>query len=61
MKKETEGYFIIKFKNKEMYISDDCFDTNLIEDAKPIETRTKAYEYMRKNCLDKECVIVGVK
>ena len=22
MKKETEGYFIIKFKNKEIYISD---------------------------------------
>ena len=61
MKKETEGYFIIKFKNKEIYVSDNWYDTNLIEDAKPFETRTKAYEYMRKNCLDKEYIIVEVK
>lgn len=48
MKKEIEGYFIIKFKNKEIYISDNWYNTNLIEDAKPFETRTNAYEYMRK-------------
>lgn len=48
MKKETEGYFVIKFKNKEIYVSDNWCNTNLIEDAKPFETRTKAYEYMRK-------------
>ena len=41
MKKETEGYFIIKFKNKEIYVSDNWRDTNLIEDAKPFETRTR--------------------
>ena len=33
MKKETEGYFIIKFKNKETYVSDNWYDTNLIEDT----------------------------
>ena len=41
MKKETEGYFIIKFKNKEMYVSDCWCDTNLIEDTKAFETRTR--------------------
>ena len=44
-----------------MYVSDCWCDTNLIEDAKPFETRTKAYEYMRNNDLDKEYVIVEVK
>ena len=57
MKKENEGYFVIKFKNKEKYITDSCFYTNLIEDAKPFETETKAYKYMRENNLDKEYVI----
>ena len=61
MKKETEGYFVIKFKNKEIYVSDNWCNTNLIKDAKPFETRTKAYKYMRKNCLGKEYVIVEVK
>ena len=44
-----------------MYVSDCWCDTNLIEDAKPFKTRTKAYGYMRKNCLDKEYIIVEVK
>ena len=61
MKKETEGYFVIRFKNKERYIGDNWYDTNLIEDAKPFETRTKAYEYMKRNCLDKKCIIQEVK
>lgn len=61
MKKETEGYFTIKFKNKEKYITDSCFYTNLIEDAKPFETRTNAYEYMKRYSLDKDCIIVEVK
>ncbi len=59
MKKETEGYFVIKFKNKERYVSDNwCSYTNIIEDATPFETRTKAYEYMKRYSLDKECIIV---
>lgn len=61
MKKETEGYFIIKFKNKERYVSDNWYDTNLIDDAKPFETRTKAYEYMKRYSLDKECITVEIK
>lgn len=61
MKKETEGYFVIKFKNKERYVSDNWYDTNLIEDAKPFETRTKAYEYMKRYSLDKECITVEIK
>lgn len=61
MKKETEGYFVIKFKNKERYISDSCCYTNLIEDAKPFETRTNAYKYMERYSLDKECIIIEVK
>ena len=36
-------------------------DTNLIEDAKPFETRTKAYEYMKKYNLDKQCVVEELK
>ena len=50
----------IKFKNKDKYITDSCFGTNLIEDAKPFETRIKCYEYMKKYSLDKECIIVEV-
>ena len=62
MKKETEGYFVIKFKNEDKYVSDNwCDYTNIIEDATPFETRINAYEYMRKNCLDKKCVIVEIK
>ena len=62
MKKEIEGYFVIKFKNEEKYVSDNwCGYTNLIEDAIPFETRTKAYEYMKRYSLDKECIIVEVK
>ena len=61
MKKEVEGYFVIKFKNKEKYITDSCFYTNLTEDAKPFETRTKAYEYMKRHSLDKECIIMEIK
>ncbi len=63
MKKENEGYFVIKFKNKERYVSDDtcCNYTNLIEDAKPFETRTKAYKYMKRYSLDKECITVEIK
>ena len=52
---------MIKFKNKDKYVTDSCFYTNLIEDAKPFETRTKAYKYMERYSLDKECIIVGVK
>ena len=62
MKKETEGYFVIKFKNEEKYVSDNWYGyTNIIEDATPFETRTKAYKYMRENNLDKEYVIVEIK
>ncbi len=74
MKKENEGYFVIKFKNKDKYITDYCFypnliedakpfetRINLIEDAKPFETRTKAYEYMKRYSLDKECIVVEIK
>ena len=62
MKKETEGYFVIKFKNEEKYVSDNwCGYTNIIKDATPFETRTKAYEYMRENNLDKKCVIKEIK
>ena len=58
MKKETEGYFVIKFKNKEKYIGDWTYYTSDIESAKPFETRTKAYEYMKRYSLDKECITV---
>ena len=61
MKKETEGYFVIKFKNKDRYITDSCCYTNLVEDAKPFEIRTKAYKYMERYSLDKECSIMEIK
>ena len=61
MKKETEGYFVIKFKNKDKYIGDWAYCVRSIDEAKPFETRTKAYEYMKLYCLDKECIIVEVK
>ena len=51
MKKETEGYFVIKFKNKEMYVSDDWYDTNLIEDAKPFETFQELYSQIKESKL----------
>jgi hypothetical protein len=52
---------VVKFKNKERYITDSCFYTNIIEDAKPFETRTNAYEYMKRYSLDKDCIIVEIK
>ena len=62
MKKENEGYFVIKFKNEEKYVSDNwCGYTNIIEDAEPFETRTKAYGCMKRYSLDIECIIVEVK
>lgn len=61
MKKETEGYFVIKFKNKDKYIGDWTYCTSDVKYAKPFETRTKAYEYMKENCLDKECIIQEIK
>lgn len=63
MKKETEGYFVIKSKEyTEFYISDGFYmHTIKIDEAKPFETRTKAYKYMRENNLDKDYVIEEVK
>lgn len=63
MKKENEGYFVIKSKEyTEFYISDGFYmHTIKIDEAKPFETRTKAYEYMKRYSLDKECIIVEVK
>ena len=61
MKKETEGYFVIKYKNKDKYIGDWSYCVGSVEYAKPFETRTKAYEYMKQNCLDKDCIIEEVK
>lgn len=62
MKKEIEGYFVIKFKNEEKYVSDNwCGYTNIIEDATPFETRTNAYKRMYTYNLDKKCIIVEVK
>ena len=63
MKKETEGYFIIKSKKyPEYYISDDIWmHTINFDDAKPFETRTKAYKYMLENNLDKDYIIEEAK
>ena len=62
MKKEAEGYFVIKFKNEEKYVSDNWGGyTNLIEDATPFETRANAYKRMHTYNLDKKCVIKEVK
>ena len=61
MKKETEGYFVIKHKNTSKYIGDFPFCVGFVENAKPFETRTKAYEYMKQYGLDKECIIEEVK
>ena len=61
MKKETEGYFVIKYKNKDKYITDSCCYTRLIEDAWPFKTFSEAYEYMEKYSLDKDCIIEEVK
>ena len=63
MKKENEGYFVIKSKDyTEFYISDGFYmHTINIDEAKPFETRTKAYKYMRENNLDKDYVIEEVK
>ena len=61
MKKETEGYFVIKFKNENKYIGDWTYCVRSTDEAKPFETRTKAYEYMRRYSLDKECIIEEVK
>lgn len=66
MKKETEGYFVIKHKIKDKYITDNypCLGfilTQYISSAMPFETRTKAYKYMRENNLDKDYVIEEVK
>ena len=61
MKKETEGYFVIKHKNTNKYIGDFPFCVGSVEYAKPFETRTKAYEYMKQYDLSKECIIEEVK
>ena len=66
MKKETEGYFVIKHKIKDKYITDNypCLGfilTQYVSSAMPFETRTKAYEYMKKYSLDKEYIIVEIK
>lgn len=62
MKKETEGYFVIRHKNtSNKYIGDFPFCVSSVENAKPFETRTKAYKYMKQYGLDKDCIIVEVK
>ena len=61
--KANEGYFVIKYKNEDKYVSDSnpyClppYKTQFIDNAKPFETRTKAYKYMRENGLDEECIV----
>lgn len=57
----TSGYFVIKFKNKERYITSSCFYTNLIEDALFFKTKIEASEYMKKHSLDKHCTVLEVK
>ena len=67
MKKETEGYFIIRFKNEQKYVIDShpyClppYKTEFIDKAKPFETRTAAYKYMKEQKLDKDCIIEEIK
>ena len=64
--KENKGYFVIKYKNEDKYVSDShpyClppYKTQFIDNAKSFKTRTKAYKYMRENCLDKECIVKDV-
>ena len=59
--KETEGYFVIKHKNTSKYIGDFPFCVCFVENAKLFETEAKAYKYMERYSLDKECIIEEVK
>ena len=61
MKKETEGYFVIKGKKTDWYITDGLFPSKNKEDAKPFETRTAAYKYMHELNLEKNYIIEELK
>lgn len=61
MKKETEGYFVIKGKKTDWYITDGLFPSKNKEDAKPFETRTTAYKYMHELNLEKNYKIEEIK
>jgi len=61
MKKETEGYFVIKGKRTDFYITDGLFPSKNKEDAKPFETRTATYKYMHDLNLEKNYKIEEIK
>ena len=60
---EREGYFVLKYKNYNGYqpYEGDLFPTLNINEAKPFETRTKAYRYALDHKLDKETIVEEIK
>ena len=61
-KKETEGYWVIEYKDYENKCYVDCygFPNSHIEEAMPFETKTKAYKYMMEHDLTKRCIAYRV-
>lgn len=60
MSKESEGIFVIQYKDyngHKPYVTDSILPTLDENDALLFETKTKAYKFMLENKLDKECII----
>ena len=59
MSKESEGIFVIQYKDYNGYKAyvADFLPTLNKDEALWFETRTKAYKYMLEYKLDKECII----
>ena len=60
MSKESEGIFVIQYKDyngHKPYVTDGFLPTLNKDEALWFETRTKAYRYMLENKLDKKCTI----
>ena len=60
MSKESEGIFVIQYKDyngHKAYVTDGFLPTLDKDEALWFETRTKAYKYMLEHKLDKECVV----